>query len=112
MQISPGYMPRIADLWNVQEIDSQIDIRRASLEEAQSRMGDSPELIALHAIVSEKQEALRAAQSAQRDLEIEADDLKSKIAPAEQKLYGGGVRNPKELQDLQADVDQLKRHLS
>ena len=37
--------------------------------------------------------------------------LKSKIAPQETKLYGGSIKNPKELTDLQADVDQLKRHL-
>ena len=105
-------MPRIADLWKLQEVDSSLDMRRATLEDAQSRIGESEELIALQALLEEKRAALRAAQAQQHDLEIEANDLKAKIAPAEQKLYSGSVRNPKELQDLQADVDQMKRHLS
>jgi predicted nucleic acid-binding Zn-ribbon protein len=34
-----------------------------------------------------------------------------KIEQAESSLYGGAVRNPKELQDLQNEVASLKRHL-
>ena len=45
-------------------------------------------------------------------MEVEADDLRAKIAPLETKLYSGSIKNPKELADLQADIDALKRHLS
>ena len=34
-----------------------------------------------------------------------------KLQQAEASLYGGTVRNPKELQDLQAEVASLKKHL-
>lgn len=105
-------MPRFTDLLKLQEIDSALDTRRASLDDARSRIGESEELIALQATLVEKREVLRGAQSTQHDLEIAANDLKTKITPAEEKLYSGSVRNPKELQDLQADVDQMKRHLS
>jgi predicted nucleic acid-binding Zn-ribbon protein len=112
MVLTQGRMPRISDLWKLQEIDSALDVRRATLDDARARIGDSEELLAARAAQEEREQALAAAKATQRDLEVQADDLRAKIGPAEQKLYSGSVRNPKELQDLQADVDQLKRHLS
>lgn len=110
--VSTRPMARLDDLWRLQEIDSALDTRRASLEDAQERLGESEELIAAHASADERHGELRAAISTQKDIELEADEIKSKIAPAEEKLYGGTIKNPKELRDLQADIDQLKRHLS
>jgi len=108
----PELMLRTAELWKLQEIDSAIDARRATLDDARARLGESEELLALRARLEEQRILLRDARAAQKDLELQADDLRAKIAPAEEKLYGGSVRNPKELQDLQADIDQMKRHLS
>ena len=105
-------MTWIADLKNLQDIDIALDSRRASYDDAQSRIGESEELIAARTRTEETLISLRAAQSAQKDVEVEADDLKAKIAPQETKLYSGAIKNPKELADLQADIDQLKRHLS
>jgi predicted nucleic acid-binding Zn-ribbon protein len=105
-------MTQFSDLFKLQEVDSALDARRASLEDAESRLGETEELIAARARAEELREELRRAQSAQKDVEVEADDLKAKIAPQETKLYSGAIKNPKELKDLQADIDQLKRHLS
>jgi predicted nucleic acid-binding Zn-ribbon protein len=105
-------MMRTADLWRLQEIDSALDARRATLEEARSRIGESEQIAALRAELAEKIAAHRDAESAQKDLELQADDLRAKIAPAEEKLYSGAIKNPKELADLQHDIDQHKRQLS
>src|SRR3954447_25101170 len=102
----------ISDLWKLQEIDSALDARRASLEDAEARLGDTEELLAARERTQELREAAPRARTEQKDIELEADELRSKIAPLETKLYGGSIRNPKELKDLQADIDQLKRHLS
>ena len=105
-------MSLISDLWKLQEIDSALDARRGSLDDAEARLGESEELLAARERKRELQEATRRARTEQKDIELEADELRSKIAPLETKLYGGSIRNPKELADLQADMDQLKRHLS
>jgi predicted nucleic acid-binding Zn-ribbon protein len=105
-------MTPIADLVRLQEIDLGLDSRRATLSDAQERIGETEELIAARARADELRDALRHAEGAQKDVELEADGLRSKIAPAEEKLYSGAIKNPKELSDLQADIDQLKRHLS
>jgi predicted nucleic acid-binding Zn-ribbon protein len=105
-------MPSLSELWSLQEIDSALDTRRASLDDARARLGESEEIVELRARVEEMRTSLHNAQSAQKDVELEAEDLKAKIAPAEEKLYGGSIRNPRELSDLQADIAQLKTHLS
>lgn len=105
-------MTLIADLWALQEIDVALDACRASLEDAEARLGESEELLAVRARAQAAGDAAREARAAQRDIEQQADGVRAKIAPIEAKLYGGTVRNPKELADLQADVDQLKRQVS
>src|SRR5262245_28308617 len=105
-------MLRTADLWRLQEIDSSIDSRRATIDDAQARLGDAAELDAERGEAMERSAAQRAAAAEQRDVDLQASDLRSKIAPAEEKLYSGAIKNPKELTDLQQDIDQLKRQLA
>lgn len=105
-------MPNISELVRLQETDLALDSRRATLADAESRIGETDELLALRDRVVTLRDALHAAEGTQKDVELEADALKAKIAPAEEKLYSGAIKNPKELTDLQADVDQLKRQLS
>jgi predicted nucleic acid-binding Zn-ribbon protein len=105
-------MAWIDDLKILQEIDTALDAARVSRDDAQARIGESEELVALRARAAETDVALHAAQSSQRDIDLDAETLKSKIEPQEAKLYSGSIKNPKELTDLQADIDQLKRQLS
>ena len=59
-----------------------------------------------------------ASSPAQRDeiaheekrLDDEASSLRDKAAEVEAKMYSGSVSSPRELQAMQADVDQLRRH--
>lgn len=103
---------RTADLARLQEIDLALDARRASIEDAEARLGESEEVAAARAVVEQRRTDLRAAEGTQNDVELEAETLKGKIGPAETKLYSGSIKNPKELGDLQADIDQLKRQLT
>jgi uncharacterized protein len=50
-------------------------------------------------------------QNQLKNAEAEVTAQKIKIEHAESSLYGGTVKNPKELQDLQKDVASLKKHL-
>ena len=110
--VSTRDMTWINDLRRLQESDTALDSRRASLADAETRLGESEELTAEREHEGALAAALRQARAAQKDIELEAVGLRSKIAPAETKLYSGAIKNPKELADLQADIDQLKRHLS
>lgn len=110
--VSTPRMARPADLWKLQELDSALDTRRASLDDAREERDESDELVAARDAASACADALRAAQAAQSDLDVEAQQLRDKIKPAEDKLYSGSIKNAKELTDLQADVESMKRHLA
>ncbi len=105
-------MASIAELYALQEIDLELASDRASLEDVQSRLGDSDALEAAKAEAGEKDAALRVAEKQFKEQEFEADDMRKKIEPVEQKLYAGKVTNPKELADLQKELESLKRRRS
>ncbi|MEX1253373.1 MAG: C4-type zinc ribbon domain-containing protein [Dehalococcoidia bacterium] len=105
-------MTSIAELYALQQIDLALDGQRASLTDTESRQGESEELVEARALVEERRETLRAAEKLFKEREYEADELTRKIEPVEKKLYGGKVTSPKELEDLQQDIDSLRRRRS
>jgi len=74
-------------------------------------LGETEELTSARAAVEEHRETLRGLRESQRDVEYQVDDARSHVAVVEKKLYGGTVRNPKELADLNDDANMLKGQL-
>ncbi len=102
-------MSRAASLMRLQLIDTDIDARRARLQEIQAALGADQGLAEARAALSAAEKALAATRHTVRDLEAEAQAVDRKAAEAEARLYGGQVSNPKELQDLQEEVASLRR---
>ena len=100
-----------AELYVLQEIDSAIDAAQAALAAVEEQLGETEELIAARAAVDEHSEGLRALREGQRDIEWQVDDARSHVTAVEKKLYGGTVRNPKELEGLNDDANMLKGQL-
>jgi len=109
--MAPLAMTITAELYALQEIDSAIDATRANLVAIQEQLGETEKLIASRQALAECQEALKELHAQQRDLEWQVDDLRSRLSPVEDKLYGGSVRNPKELSSLQEEAEILKAQL-
>jgi predicted nucleic acid-binding Zn-ribbon protein len=105
-------MTSAADLFGLQEIDLTRDSRRALIADIDSRMGESEELVAARELVQTTQAEFEALRREQRELDNQLQDLDAKIAPLEKKLYDGSVRNPKELTDLQKEVELLRQRRS
>ncbi len=102
-------MTAIADLYALQETDAALDQARAGVEAAQERIADTSDVDGAREEFTERETAWRSADVNQRSIELELESLREKIEPVEAKLYGGTVRNPKELADMQQDLDMLKR---
>ena len=77
----------------------------ATVEE---QLGETEELRAAREIAEEKRRVLSALSQSQKDLEWQVEEARSKASVIDKKLYGGRVRNPKELEDLQADLTALQ----
>jgi predicted nucleic acid-binding Zn-ribbon protein len=102
-------MTSVAELYALQELDLALVAARAALEDVRARLGEAGEVSEARRLEAERREELRAAEHRFKEREFETDELRRKIEPLETRLYEGSVRNPKELQDLQQDIDSLRR---
>lgn len=105
-------MSRVSALYRLQEIDLAMDACRARLAEIAAALGDNPAVQAARSQLLTAETRQRAARVTLQELELENQTLTEKIREAEQRLYSGSIRNPKELRDLQADIESLKRRLA
>ena len=99
-------------LYRLQLLDSKLDKCRARLEEINSILKDNSEISKAR---TKNDLALNSSEQAQKALKVAENNVKSqrmKIEQSDATLYGGKVRNPKELQDLQAESAALKRYLN
>ena len=104
-------MSRSQALYHLQQIDSKMDQAHERLKEIDALLSDNANLRKATALANKAQKALESAQKAQKQAETKVNDQRIKIEQSEAILYGGSVRNPKELQDLQSEVAALKRFL-
>jgi predicted nucleic acid-binding Zn-ribbon protein len=105
-------MTTAAELFVLQEIDLAIDGAVARLTEVEAQLGETEELTEARQRVDRCGERLGPLQESQKGLDSEAEGVRAKAAAIENKLYGGAVRNPKELEDYQADLISLRGQLS
>jgi uncharacterized protein len=104
-------MRKVDTLRQLQDADSRIDATRAAISTLEGQIGEKSALEAREAEIQALQKELHALEADQRDLELQADERRTKIKKDEDKLYGGKVTNPKELDSLQHEVAQDKRQL-
>ena len=96
-------------LYQLQLVDSEHRRDERALGEAEAGLGETRELRHARQMMVEEEEALSQWNGRVRDLDLELRGLNDKIQSTEQRLYSGKVRNPKELGNLQADLEHLRR---
>lgn len=104
-------MSQTFKLYRLQQLDSQLDSYRMRVEEIDSKLKDTKALKAAELKARNSKERLEEIQKALKQAEQNVKMQLVKIEQTEATLYGGSVRNPKELQDLQNEANALKRYL-
>lgn len=104
-------MTTAAELFALQEIDLALDGATVRLADIEAALIESEELINARQDVDEKRRVAAELRSRQSDLEWSVDEAREKASEVEARLYGGTVRNPKELSDLQMDLKALHAQL-
>jgi predicted nucleic acid-binding Zn-ribbon protein len=104
-------MSRAARLYLLQQLDLEEETGRHRLGEIAAALGETRTLRQAREVAQKASDQVQRWATRQRDLELEVQGLKDEIAASENRLYGGSIRNPKELGDLQAKVGSLKRYL-
>ena len=95
-------------LYQLQEVDLELESNEQSLNQIAAQLGESEAVVRVRSKVALEQQRLEGLNRQQRSIEWEIDDLTSKLSPAEEELYSGRIHNPKELANLQHEVDGLK----
>lgn len=102
-------MGRSADLYALQLTDLDLDATTQRLDIVNQELRETDELMGVRQRLEKAREELRAWGTKQRDQELTLSSLEQKKRASEQKLYGGKIRNPKELSELQEEVASLNR---
>ncbi|MFZ1396532.1 MAG: hypothetical protein WAS33_06535, partial [Candidatus Promineifilaceae bacterium] len=96
-------------LFQLQKLDTEIDEKKKRLGDVLKAQKEPQSLLAAR----QRDEAARAElqkwQAKHQDLTLEVGGLSSKAKNSENKLYSGKVTNPKELSDLQQEIEALGR---
>ncbi len=98
-------------LYDLQQIDLDIQREQEALDDIDRRLADDEVLLKAKAELAVETEHLAEVEKQQRDVEWEVEDLRNNIAGINDKLYSGKTKNPKELVDLEKEAQMLKARL-
>ena len=98
----------VKQLYQLQEVDLELESNEQALNQSVSQLGESQAVIMARVKLELEQQRLEELKREQHSAEWEIDDLINKLTTAEKKLYGGSIKNPKELTNLQHEIDGLK----
>ncbi len=108
-------MSRFDDLLEVQEHDNEIDrlaLRRRRLPEREQLVDREREADELRARIDELEHSRGEAATEERRQEDNVAAVEERVSQVEADLYSGATSAPKELQAIQADLEQLRRQQS
>ena len=101
-------MSKAKQLYELQEIDLDIQHKTDTLNRVKDSIGKDDDLVAARAALDTARKDLMELEHQQRDAEWGVDELEKKIADEEKKLYDGSLKNPRELMNLQQEIDNIK----
>jgi len=105
-------MSVIGQLYQLQRVDLEREEKSGHLAEVEACLGETDELKHARRMVAEMDDRLGQLRKQVRELELEVGTVEDKLKKNQDQLYGGYVRNPKELKSLQEEATALRRHRS
>ena len=105
-------MNQSAYLHRLQRVDTQIDQTDLRLAEIDRLLSEDERIKKAKQAADETRRELEKYRLALRSAEHATKETRIKMEQSEASLYSGSIRNPKELQDLQREIESLKRHLT
>lgn len=102
-------MPQMRQLYQLQQLDSVIGQKKQRLIEVLNLQKEPPELVTARTRRDAAEADAETWQATHNRLSLELGSLNSKVKRSEERLYSGTVKNPKELADLQHEIEALGR---
>jgi predicted nucleic acid-binding Zn-ribbon protein len=105
-------MSQVELLFRLQHTDDEIRAAKDRLSEVIRLQSENQDLLAARKRSKVTANELNQRRAQQTDLNLELNSLEDKANRSEQRLYSGTVKNPKELSDLQHEIESLGRRQS
>ncbi|HOU40837.1 MAG TPA: C4-type zinc ribbon domain-containing protein [Promineifilum sp.] len=96
-------------LYDLQQIDTEIRTKKQRLGEVLRLQKEPPALLAAREKAATADADLSRWRARHKDLTLEIAGVSDKAKRSEERLYSGVVKSPKELNDLQHEVEALGR---
>ena len=101
-----------ATLFQLQQHDLELDRLLAEQQALANALQANTQLKKLRIEQARAQQELRTGLQAQKEAEWTLEELERRLRTQEQRLYSGGITNPKELYTLQQEVQHLRAQQS
>jgi uncharacterized protein len=101
-------MSIIQQIFHLQDLDIQIEAAQQALARMKNQVGESAAMLETRAELTNEKQHLEALKKQQRELETESGDVTARLKTGGDELYSGRIKNPKELSNLQQDIELLK----
>jgi uncharacterized protein len=98
-------------LFDLQTLDLEIKTAEAALSDMEQRLQDDSKIKNIKQEYSIITDELTTVERSKKDLEWNIDELQKNINQVNTKLYGGTVKNPKELIGFEQEAKVLKAQL-
>ncbi|MBM4456603.1 MAG: hypothetical protein FJ011_02370 [Chloroflexi bacterium] len=105
-------MRLVASLAQLNEIDLAVDAAKARLAEIAAELREPADLVSARRSLAQAERDLARCQAAQREQTGVQQRLADRLAQAERRLYSGQVLDPRELENSEKDVQQIRRQFS
>jgi predicted nucleic acid-binding Zn-ribbon protein len=99
-------------LLSLQQLDDRIAAVTSDIAVTEAGIRGDPELDRLRAAEAAAHEEHRTLGAGAKLAELEAASLQARIRDLDRKLYGGTVRNPAELMEMQRELEAMRAKLS
>lgn len=99
-------------IYDLQAIDLEIKKGQLSLSDIELQLVQNSELDQAREYLKEVADSISELKKKKKDLEWEINDIRKNTSQISTKLYGGTVKNPKELISFEQELTDLKKKLS
>ena len=99
-------------LRQIQALDSRVDADRERVAIIEATVANRSEYESARRESQARSATLKTLEAEQRDIDLQAGKTRQQLVESEQRLYGGRVSSPRELDDLKHKGDELRRQIS
>ncbi len=105
-------MSVVKQLYQLQEVDLELESNEQALKQIASQLGESEAVVETRSKLASERQRLKELTQQQHSTEGEIEGIINKLTSVGEELYSGRIRNPKELSNLQHEIDGLKTNRS